>query len=112
MLRVLSSQIFITIECEQQPQAVWVSYSPDRPTTIMKEIQFFIETFTSKYKGYGMNILIINTGSSSLKYQLFDMDQTKSMVGGVVERIGEPQGVMTHKDFTGSENGGFDFSAH
>ncbi len=50
-----------------------------------------------------MNILVINTGSSSLKYQLFDMDQAKAMAGGVVERIGEPQGIMTHKDFTGSE---------
>ncbi len=58
---------------------------------------------TNNEKGYGMNILIINTGSSSLKYQLFDMDQTKPMVGGVVERIGEAQGIMTHKDFTGSE---------
>ncbi len=45
-----------------------------------------------------MNILVINTGSSSLKYQLFDMGRNASVAGGVVERIGEPQGVLTHKD--------------
>ena len=47
-----------------------------------------------------MNILIINTGSSSLKYQLFDIDRSKEITGGVVERIGEAQGVLTHKVHT------------
>jgi acetate kinase len=46
-----------------------------------------------------MNILIINTGSSSLKYQLFDTDQTQALAGGVVERIGEAEGSLTHKTF-------------
>ncbi len=44
-----------------------------------------------------MNVLIINTGSSSLKYQLFDMEKSRVLIGGVVERIGEAQGVLTHK---------------
>ncbi|MBA3011309.1 MAG: acetate kinase [Desulfobacula sp.] len=44
-----------------------------------------------------MNVLVINTGSSSLKYQLFDMDKQKVLAGGVVERIGEDQGLLTHK---------------
>ncbi len=44
-----------------------------------------------------MNILVINTGSSSLKYQLFDIDQAKAIIGGVVERIGEAEGILTHK---------------
>jgi acetate kinase len=47
-----------------------------------------------------MNILVINTGSSSLKYQLFDMGNQAALAGGVVERIGEAQGVLTHKDFS------------
>ncbi|WDP90245.1 MAG: acetate kinase [Desulfobacter sp.] len=50
-----------------------------------------------------MNILIINTGSSSLKYQLFDMDQDAVLLGGVVERIGEEEGVLTHKTYSGEE---------
>ncbi|PIE60984.1 MAG: acetate kinase [Desulfobacterales bacterium] len=47
-----------------------------------------------------MNILVINTGSSSLKYQLFDMDKKEVLVGGVVERIGEQEGILTHKTYT------------
>ena len=35
-----------------------------------------------------MNILILNAGSSSLKYQLIDMDGEKLLAKGLVERIG------------------------
>jgi acetate kinase len=35
-----------------------------------------------------MEILVINCGSSSLKYQLFDMEQEEVMAKGLVERIG------------------------
>ena len=35
-----------------------------------------------------MKILIVNAGSSSLKYQLVDMDGEKLMAKGLVERIG------------------------
>ncbi|HHX94625.1 MAG TPA: acetate kinase [Clostridia bacterium] len=36
-----------------------------------------------------MKILVINCGSSSLKYQLFEMHHRKVMAKGIVERIGE-----------------------
>ena len=35
-----------------------------------------------------MIILVVNAGSSSLKYQLFDMDEKKVIAKGLVERIG------------------------
>lgn len=35
-----------------------------------------------------MKILIVNAGSSSLKYQLIDMDNEKTLAKGLVERIG------------------------
>lgn len=35
-----------------------------------------------------MKILVVNCGSSSLKYQLFDMDKEQVMTKGLVERIG------------------------
>jgi acetate kinase len=35
-----------------------------------------------------MKVLVINCGSSSLKYQLFDMDKEKVLAKGLVERIG------------------------
>ena len=49
-----------------------------------------------------MIVLVINAGSSSLKYQLLDMVESKVMASGVVERIGEDMGNVTHKKFTGA----------
>ncbi len=46
-----------------------------------------------------MKILVINTGSSSIKYQLFDMPEGTVMASGLVERIGESNSVLTHKYF-------------
>jgi acetate kinase len=36
----------------------------------------------------GMKILVINSGSSSIKYQLFDMDKNAVLAKGIVEKIG------------------------
>lgn len=36
-----------------------------------------------------MKILVINTGSSSIKYQLFRMDDKSVLASGIIERIGE-----------------------
>ena len=44
-----------------------------------------------------MKILVINTGSSSIKYQLFDMGHLKILASGLAERIGEETGTLTHK---------------
>ena len=38
------------------------------------------------------NVLVINCGSSSLKYQLLDMDEERLLAKGLVERIGLDQG--------------------
>ena len=50
-----------------------------------------------------MNILVINTGSSSLKYQLFDMSGPVVMASGLVERIGEGAARLMHKKRPGQE---------
>lgn len=44
-----------------------------------------------------MNILIINSGSSSIKYQLFRMPSVKPLCVGLMERIGQNNAVITHK---------------
>lgn len=44
-----------------------------------------------------MNILVINAGSSSLKYQLIDMNGEKVLAKGVCDRIGLPGSVIKHK---------------
>ncbi len=35
-------------------------------------------------------VFVVNSGSSSIKYQLIDLDSEQSVLGGTVERIGEP----------------------
>ncbi len=42
-------------------------------------------------------VLVINAGSSSLKYSLVDARSGDSAAGGVVERIGESNGSLTHR---------------
>jgi acetate kinase len=42
-------------------------------------------------------VLVVNTGSSSIKYQLFEMDGPKVLASGVVERIGEAGSKLTHR---------------
>ena len=44
-----------------------------------------------------MKILVINCGSSSLKYQLIDMENESVMAKGLCERIGIEGSVLTHK---------------
>ncbi len=49
-----------------------------------------------------MNILICNVGSTSLKYQLFQMDAgEKVLASGGVERVGAVQGLFYHKEPNG-----------
>ena len=44
-----------------------------------------------------MKILVINCGSSSLKYQLIDMDGEKVLCKGLCERIGMESSMVTHE---------------
>ncbi|GGA23430.1 acetate/propionate family kinase [Paenibacillus physcomitrellae] len=49
-----------------------------------------------------MKVLVINAGSSSLKYQLYDMNDESVLAKGLVERIGMDSSILTHKP-TGKE---------
>ena len=44
-----------------------------------------------------MKILVLNCGSSSLKYQLIDMENEKVIAKGYFERIGSYDSFVTHK---------------
>ena len=44
-----------------------------------------------------MKILVINSGSSSIKYRLFDMVDKTVLASGVLEQIGETQSRLTHR---------------
>ncbi len=51
-----------------------------------------------------MKVLVINSGSSSIKYQLFDMSDKSVLARGLLEQIGEPVSCLTHQ-FRGSRSG-------
>jgi acetate kinase len=49
-------------------------------------------------------VLVVNSGSSSFKYQLIELDGEKTLASGLVERIGEPTGQTRHRNVeTGEE---------
>ena len=56
-----------------------------------------------------MNILILNSGSSSLKYQLINTQTDMILAKGNFERIGQQDSFLTHK--LGSEKHKFELPA-
>nr|WP_315421183.1 acetate kinase [uncultured Pedobacter sp.] len=50
-----------------------------------------------------MNILVINSGSSSLKYQLFKMPEKAPVCSGLVERIGIEGSFIKHTIYTNNK---------
>jgi len=45
----------------------------------------------------GFNVLVVNCGSSSIKYQVVDMETKDTLASGLVDRVGIPGTVLTHK---------------
>ncbi|HEB97849.1 MAG TPA: acetate kinase [Sedimenticola thiotaurini] len=50
-----------------------------------------------------MKILVLNSGSSSIKFQLFDSDGWRVVAAGMLSRIGEPDGELTLRRGDGEE---------
>ena len=44
-----------------------------------------------------MNVLVINSGSSSIKYRLYDMVTEAERVWGIIERLGESESTIIHR---------------
>lgn len=59
-----------------------------------------------------MNILIINSGSSSIKYQLLDMPSAKIICQGSIERIGSTQAISTYKTDTHKVEKTYEIATH
>jgi acetate kinase len=53
--------------------------------------------------GLQMKVLVINAGSSSLKYQLIDMSNESPLAVGLCERIGIDNSIITQKRFDGKK---------
>ena len=43
-----------------------------------------------------MKVLVLNAGSSSIKYELFEMTDRSVLASGLLERIGERESQLTH----------------
>lgn len=52
-------------------------------------------------------VLVVNSGSSSLKYQLIDVERSQTLASGLVERIGAEGGHARHRH-EGAENDGLE----
>ncbi len=49
------------------------------------------------------DVLVVNCGSSSIKYQVFDMSDERVLAQGLMDRVGIPGTVLTHKTGSGAE---------
>ncbi|MBD3291361.1 MAG: acetate kinase, partial [Armatimonadia bacterium] len=50
-----------------------------------------------------MNVLVVNAGSSSLKYELYDMDEERSLAKGLCERVGGAGANIEQQAYDGRE---------
>jgi acetate kinase len=57
-----------------------------------------------------MNIFVINSGSSSIKYQLFKMPSSSPVCSGLVDRIGLENATVTYKTNINGEEKTFNYS--
>jgi acetate kinase len=57
-------------------------------------------------------VLVVNSGSSSLKYQLLDMATETTLAAGLVERIGEPTGSVRHTNADGKHERELPIATH
>ncbi|MCC8165045.1 MAG: acetate kinase, partial [Planctomycetes bacterium] len=44
-----------------------------------------------------MIVLVVNCGSSSIKYQLYEMPEKKVLAKGLAEKVGESDSILTHR---------------
>lgn len=51
---------------------------------------------------HGKKILVINCGSSSLKYEVYEVPDNTSLGKGLIERIGGPSGIISQESVNGS----------
>lgn len=50
-----------------------------------------------------MKVLVLNCGSSSVKYQFISTEDRKVLAKGVIERIGSSSAILTHERFDGDK---------
>ncbi|MRG61134.1 acetate/propionate family kinase [Agromyces sp. CFH 90414] len=56
-------------------------------------------------------VLVVNSGSSSFKYQLIEVERAETLASGLVERIGADAGQARHRNESAARAGGAEASA-
>lgn len=59
-----------------------------------------------------MNILVLNAGSSSIKYQVIEMPSQNVLCSGLLERIGSNDALLTHKSLKGIDKRNVEAKSH
>jgi len=87
------------VECEMRKEITFPiphSHFPI-PISVLCHLFSVICSLSSVKMRWAMKkVLVINSGSSSIKYQLFDMSDKTVLARGLLERIGEPVSCLTH----------------
>lgn len=65
----------------------------------LNQVRRIITTFDSET----MKILVLNSGSSSIKYQFIDVETETVLTKGIVDRIGMSEAVLTNRRLDGDE---------
>ena len=63
----------------------------------MRSFKFILQDTHEGFTFFNMYILVINAGSSSLKYQLFNIETKAVLAKGLAERIGISDGKIKHE---------------
>jgi acetate kinase len=66
-------------------------------------LTIFNHLFFELFSRIIMNVLVLNCGSSSIKYQLIDPEHRFALAKGLVDRIGMSGAVLSHKRHDGDE---------
>jgi acetate kinase len=68
-----------------------------------KERELLTKTADTANKTDSMKVLVLNAGSSSIKYQLFDVTQKEVLAKGMVAKIGMADAYLSNKRIDGDE---------
>ena len=79
-----------------QPALPSISIKSSRIAGPPKNELTIIEVFLRLENFFTMKVLVINAGSSSVKYQLYEMPEEKVLAKGNLERIGEEMSRLSH----------------
>jgi len=96
--RQLSPYFFLSPRAEKVILLCVIFHESSSFGNSLPDVTFIID---QKQGARLMIILVLNCGSSSAKYQLFDMTTEKVLASGIVERVGTEDAILKYHRFDG-----------